>query len=226
MSLLSSLLSEHDSNLHTLICELLALYDDHQKLDHILHFFQTTFDQTQLANEPIVTVWSYLIQEKLWSARYPSLTTFQTAVHFNDIIKPVLDESQGFLSRTIGPFGTIYRNWEALPEAVIPDHIRPSLISQYLARELAKLSQICSSDKAIELIEAQIQARLSTPSHGRCYYPYVQSIDVLKAYETLNSPRKISALNFIVLITSKLLLCTEPKATLSETSRDCGFGCV
>ena len=71
-----------------------------------------------------------------------------------------------------------------------------------MGRELAKLSQICPLNTAIPIIKQQINIRLTTL--GRRTSRSVQSIDVLKAYETLNPPHKHSNSKLIsVLIPSK-----------------------
>lgn len=75
-----------------------------QQLDHILSLFQTASDHSQLANEAIITAWSYLLEEKLWISRYPTLAALQTAIHFDQVIKPVLNQSQGFFPLVLSDF--------------------------------------------------------------------------------------------------------------------------
>src|SRR5437868_13063557 len=108
MTLLQVLVSEPRSNPHNLIRSILKPLPPEQQLDHILSLFQAASDHSQVINEAIIVAWCYLLEEELWISRYPTLAALQSAVHFDEVIKPALDQSQSFATRTIGLFGTIY----------------------------------------------------------------------------------------------------------------------
>ena len=166
---------------HTIIRQYLQPLPEIEQLDHLLNLFQSTHENLQHISETVVAAWAYVLEKQLWTTRYPSLESLQQAIHFTDTIKPILNANKIFNSRMSSAFSTIYINWKMLPHDAIPVAIRPSTISQHLARELARLSQICSLEEAMNLIQKQIMVRTTVP--GRWSSPTVQSLDVLKVYE-------------------------------------------
>jgi hypothetical protein len=215
-SLLQILTTETDENLHHLIEEYLKHLSVDQQLDHLIDLFQSAADHQQIVHEAIIAAWAYLVEKNIWITRYPTLAALQLAIHYDDVIKPILDNSRPFATRTIGAYTTIYRNWEILPSEVFPRDIRPPYISQHILKQLARISTVSSFDNAIRLIREQIRLRLSHFRKRKSRSPCVRFVDLLKAYERLNPPSKDTESPLQVLIPSRNLRHRPPVQTAEE----------
>ena len=139
-SFLTFITQDPTKNPKIVIRQYLEQLPQNEQLDHLLTLFQTTNEQLHHVSEIVVVAWAYLLESKVWMARYPSLKSLQHAIHFSETIQPILDATQRMQARTALINTSVYNNWDVLPADALPVEIRPQLISQHLARELSYLS--------------------------------------------------------------------------------------
>jgi hypothetical protein len=186
MTLLNILLTESHRNPHHVLQLVLSPLQISIQLDQIIDLFDAAAKRNENTNQAIIAAWTYLTENSLWSCRYPNLHSFQTAIHFQETIQPILNQSQQLTSRHLGAYSTIFKNWSCFPTEIFPRNLLPHPISQHLARELARLSNVSTLEQAVSLIKLQRNQRINTI--GARLTRFILTTDIRKTYETLQPP--------------------------------------
>ena len=163
-----------------------------KRLQQVQNLLLATSEADDLFIEVAAKVWTYIIANKLWEPKYPSLEAFKESIAYDVSIHDMLKRYGEFDKRQKAYARKILVNWESLPFDALPAELHPPRFSRTLLEFLYKLSKICSLDKAIVLLKEQVQWRqaMAGPFSYSKLKAHITVTDVGKVYEDFKESEK------------------------------------
>jgi hypothetical protein len=137
-----------------------------EQLSSLVSIFQIGVDASEHVDEVVAEAWSYLQEYQLWNVQYDTLTAFQKDIEFDDGIRHMLERHKKVLARMQTACTGIQKRWGGfLPDLL--GAITPPRCTRHLLEMLHRLSKMCPFERAKELLEEAISARLKVPKASK-----------------------------------------------------------
>jgi hypothetical protein len=137
-----------------------------EKLSLLVDIFRVAGDSSEHVAEVVAEAWSYLQQHQLWNVQYDTLTAFQKDIEFEDGVLHILERHKKVLARMQTACEGIQKKWGGfLPDLLGP--LMPPRCTRHLLEMLHRLSKMCPFERAKELFEEAISARLKVPKASK-----------------------------------------------------------
>jgi len=109
--------------------------------------------------------WHYIVNHpELWNHRYSCVEELESAVDYAETVLPYEQACSELSGRIATENKTIIRQWGVSITTAFPSAIRPIHLTEGYAREVAKLSRVCTRTQAIHDLEIRVKARLDLQS--------------------------------------------------------------
>lgn len=153
-----------------------------EQLAYVLNLVQVGVDTNERVNEVVSEAWNVLESRTLWDVRYPSLEELQRDIRFEDSVRHRLEQHHIVTSRMKAACKGIQRRWGGLLPDLLAD-LAPPQYTRHVVEMIYRLSKMCTLNRAWELLDNAVQARLQSPKTSK--YPWVTQADVSRVVQQL-----------------------------------------
>jgi hypothetical protein len=131
------------------------------QLAMLVNVFDTMSDMEDRFVRTVNAAWSYIIDTTLWQESFQTLADFKYTVDYQHKVLPSIVRHQEITRRAVLVCNDVTSTWGMNPMTDWPDDIQPPVISNHMARELRRLSQLATYSVVLPRIRSQITKRRS-----------------------------------------------------------------
>ncbi|KAI5803953.1 hypothetical protein EDC01DRAFT_627758 [Geopyxis carbonaria] len=141
--------------------KILSRQTSQQQLATITAILMTVPQLDDALAEITTIAYGHVIENELWQSAFQSPAAFNTHIHFEERVEPLLRRHESNTRKKNNLRRDIEARWEAGLDSIIPSSILPPNLGQHLLFDLKRLAGICPDPQiAREHIKLAIEQRL------------------------------------------------------------------